>query len=667
MLNICIFGGTTEGRELIKYLSDKNVKVTACVATEYGEEIITDSKAFIHTGRLDYENMLEFFDDNKFNLIIDATHPYAKIVTENIIKACEKTNIKYLRLNRNQAETVEAKYFSDIEETVDYLSETKGNILLTTGSKELDKFTRIPDFKKRIYPRVLPLDLSLELCKINGYDSSHIIAMQGPFTEELNIAMIKAFDIKILVTKEAGLSGGFMEKVNAAKTCGVECIIIKRPGNKEGLSYEQIIDYLNNVIGSCTSSYKSEIEKIKINLIGIGAGSRSQMTIEAFEAIKNSDVIIGSKRVLESCKDFNIPMHCAFMPDEILDYINSLEEIAKQNHKKYKSIAILMSGDIGFYSGAKKLSDKLKNFKVNIICGISSPIYLCSRLGFSWDDMSLFSLHGRENNIIHQVKTNFRTFSLVGGTYGVKELCELLCQYSFGDLKLYVGERLSYTDEKITVGTAVELMNNSFDKLASVIIENENYNKTLNIGIDDNSFIRFDKVPMTKSEVRAISVAKLKLSDDSTVYDIGAGSGSVSIESAILAHKGTVYAIEKNHEAIRLIEENKVKFQTPNVTIIEGSAPGAMEDLPIPTHAFIGGSSGNLTEIIEMLLEKNKNIKIVINAISLETVAESIDCIKKFDFKNTEIINLSVSKSKKLGSYNMMMAQNPIYIISCSM
>ncbi len=667
MLNICIFGGTTEGRELIKYLSDKNVKVTACVATEYGEEIITDVKAAIHTGRLDYENMLEFFDDNKFNLIIDATHPYAKIVTENIVNACEKTNIKYLRLNRNQAETVEAKYFSDIEETVDYLSETKGNILLTTGSKELDKFTRIPDFKKRIYPRVLPLDLSLELCKINGYDSPHIIAMQGPFTEELNIAMIKAFDIKILVTKEAGLSGGFMEKVNAAKACGVECIIIKRPENKEGLSYEQIIDYLNSVIGSCTSSDKSEIEKININLIGIGVGSRSQMTIEAFEAIKNSDVIIGSKRVLESCKDFNIPMHCAFMPDEILDYINSLEEIAKQNHKKYKNIAILMSGDIGFYSGAKKLSDKLKNFKVNIICGISSPIYLCSRLGFSWDDMSLFSLHGRENNIIHQVKTNFRTFSLVGGNYGVKELCELLCQYNFGDLKLYVGERLSYPDEKITVGTAVELMNNSFDKLASVIIENENYNKTLNIGIDDNSFIRFDKVPMTKSEVRAISVAKLKLSDDSTVYDIGAGSGSVSIESAILAHKGTVYAIEKNHEAIRLIEENKVKFQTPNVTIIEGSAPGAMEDLPIPTHAFIGGSSGNLTEIIEKLLEKNKNIKIVINAISLETVAESIDCIKKFDFKNTEIINLSVSKSKKLGSYNMMMAQNPIYIISCSM
>ncbi len=676
MLNICVFAGTTEGREIIEYLSDKNILVTACVATEYGEEVITNNEATIHVGRLDYDKMVEFFNINKFDLVIDATHPYAKVVTKNIIDAANKSGVKYLRLNRNASETIDGNYFPDIEAAVDYLSNTNGNILLTTGSNELSKFTRIPNFKERIYPRILPLDTSLESCKINGYDSSHIIAMQGPFTEELNKAIIKAFDIKILVTKEAGANGGFMEKIKAAKECNAECVIISRPENKEGKTFDQIIDYLNNIIKSSSLLSNESKERIinecveyvkpKINIIGIGVGNLSQMTFEASNAIKQSDVIIGAKRILESCVGFNKPMHCAFMPNEVLEYINSLEEASRHCYKEHRTIAILLSGDVGFYSGAKKLLDTLKNYDVNIVCGISSPVYLCSKLGFSWDDISLCSLHGRDNNIIHSVKTSFRTFTLVGGEYGVNDLCNLLIDYNFSDAKLYIGEKLSYADEKITVGTASELSKYVFDKLASVIIENDNYNTKLNVGLADEAFIRFDKVPMTKSEVRAVSVSKLKLSNDSIVYDIGAGSGSVAIEMALQAYNGIVYAIEKNHEAIKLINKNKMHLAVPNLEIIEGFAPEAINDLPTPTHAFIGGSSGNLREIIEILLEKNKNIKIVINAITLETVSEVLECIKQFEFEETEIVNLTVSKSKKLGNYNLMIGQNPIYIITCN-
>ena len=170
---------------------------------------------------------------------------------------------------------------------------------------------------------------------------------------------------------------------------------------------------------------------------------------------------------------------------------------------------------------------------------------------------------------------------------------------------------------------------------------------------------------MTKSEVRAVSISKLNLLNDSIIYDIGAGSGSVSIEAALCAYKGTVYAIEKKHDAVELIEKNKIKFGVSNIEVIEGSAPEKMDDLPVPTHAFIGGSSGNLSEIIEKLLEKNKNIRIVINAITLETISEALECLKKFEFEETEILSLTVSKSKKLGNYNMMMGQNPIYIIIC--
>lgn len=669
MLNICIFGGTTEGRELIKFLSDKKALITACVATEYGEEAITDNNVTIHVGKLDYDNMVEFFHKNKFDLIIDATHPYAKIVTQNIKNASQETKVKYLRLNRDKSKSVEGKYFSDIDGAINYLCKTSGNILLTTGSNELSKFTKIPNYKERIYPRILPLATSLEACKINGYDSSHIIAMQGPYTEELNIAIINAFNIKILVTKESGVNGGFIEKIKAAKTCNVECVIINRPDNKEGYSYNEITEYLNKIIDEREirndgftkieqQIHMDSYSETKITIIGIGVGNKNQMTLEAIDAIKNSDVIIGAKRMLENCESFNKPKCCAFMPKDVLEYIN--------NNKQYKNIAILMSGDVGFYSGAKKLLDTLKAYKVNLVCGISSPVYLCSRLGFSWDDMSLYSLHGKNSNIIHSIKTNFRTFTLVGGEYGVLELCELLCKYNLNYVKLYVGERLTYIDEKITVGKADELIKKSFDKLASVIIENENYNTKLNVGISDDEFVRYDKVPMTKSEVRAVSISKLNLSNDSIVYDIGAGSGSISIEAAILSHNGMVYAVEKKHDAIDLIEENKRKFGTPNVIVVEGCAPDVMADLPIPTHAFIGGTSGNLKEIIKKLLEKNKNIRIVINAITIETVSEAVNCINEFNLKNAEIVNLSISKSKKIGGYNMMIGQNPIYIISCN-
>ena len=155
---------------------------------------------------------------------------------------------------------------------------------------------------------------------------------------------------------------------------------------------------------------------------------------------------------------------------------------------------------------------------------------------------------------------------------------------------------------------------------------------------------------MTKSEIRSLSVAKLHLEKDSMVYDVGAGTGSVTIELALAAPDGMVYAVERNQEACDLIEQNKRKFGTPNIEVIHGLAPEAMEDLPAPTHAFIGGSAGNLKEILESLLAKNPKIRVV---------------IKDLPLLEEEIVSVSVAKAKKLGSYHLMMGQNPIYIITC--
>ena len=193
------------------------------------------------------------------------------------------------------------------------------------------------------------------------------------------------------------------------------------------------------------------------------------------------------------------------------------------------------------------------------------------------------------------------------------------------------------------------------------MIENPNPDRRNPISIPDEEFVRGD-APMTKSEVRALSVAKLKLDDDSVVYDVGAGTGSVSVEIALCAVNGKVYAIEREDVAADLIEVNKLKFKVPNLEVVRGLAPEAMADLPKPTHAFIGGSAGNLKDIIRCLLDKNPDVRIVINSVTLETLAETTEAISELGLIEEEIVNLNVSKARKLGKYHLMTAQNPIYI-----
>ena len=170
---------------------------------------------------------------------------------------------------------------------------------------------------------------------------------------------------------------------------------------------------------------------------------------------------------------------------------------------------------------------------------------------------------------------------------------------------------------------------------------------------------------MTKEEVRTVSLSKLKLTEDSICYDVGAGTGSVSVEMALRAHQGIVYAIEKKEEAAELLLQNKKKFAADNLEIVHGMAPDALENLPVPTHAFIGGSSGNLREILQVLLEKNEHVRIVINCITLETISEALSAIREFAFEETEVVQLAASRAKEIGRYHLMMGENPIYMITC--
>lgn len=659
---VLVFGGTSEGRKLAEIFNANNRKCTICVATDYGEKLLPKSENVnVICGRMDCNEICMLLgEDNKYSYVIDATHPYASVISENARNACIKTNTAYLRLLRSKTDSNiyndGIKIFPDALQAAKYLDKTTGRILLTTGSKELPVFCGEIRDKSRITARVLPSAKAIEACNNAGLEGRQIIAMHGPFSREVNIAIIKQTGAAFIVTKESGNAGGFQEKIDAARETGTEVILIKRPVEEEGYSLDEIL----GITG--ITSIESNIIQKEISLIGTGMGNTGTLSIAGKEALESAGLVIGSGRLLETAKAVinakDKEMFNAYDADIIYNYI-------KEN-PQYKNIAIMLSGDTGFYSGAGRLYEKLQElpgYNIDIIPGISSVAYFAARLKINWQDIKLLSLHGRTQNVIAAIKSNEKTFILLGMKDSVAGLADICIKYGLKELVFHIGCNFGYSGEEIISGSPEDFtgfINKGF--LYCAIIENPFAEENIvTHGIPDSQFIR-GNVPMTKEEIREISVSKLHLARDSVVYDIGAGTGSVAVECARMAYNGKVYAVEKNEEAIKLIEQNKTLHGTDNLEIIKGEAPGILGGLEVPTHVFIGGSSGRLNQIIDIIFGKNGNARIVINAVTLETITEVQSIIKEKGLHG-DITCITVSKAKEAGNYHMMMGLNPVWII----
>ncbi len=403
--------------------------------------------------------------------------------------------------------------------------------------------------------------------------------------------------------------------------------------------------------------------KQKISLVGIGMGTALTMTAQAEEAVRSADCLIGARRMLEAVRDLDTaagkPALAEYRGEEILSYIRS--------HPEYREIAVLLSGDTGFHSGAKTLGgllgSELPECETQMIPGIASVVYLAARLNTSWEDAALVSLHGKDEDFIRTVSRNRKTFLLLGGRDAGTRALERLREYEMDEIMIHAGRRLSYPDERIVSGTIQQISEEDVDGLCVVLAENPSPDLSACCHVPDDAFIR-GNVPMTKEEVRAVSIAELRLTKNAVVYDIGAGTGSVSVEAALSGTDIRVYAVEKNPEAVSLIGENRKKFRADGIRIISGEAPEALEGLEAPTHVFIGGSSGNLKEILKTVLDRSPEARIVVNAISLETVSEVMEAEKEGLLKDARITQIMASRARKLGRYHLMTGQNPVYIIS---
>lgn len=643
--NILLFGGTTEGRKLIEYLCDTNVSIDVCVATEYGQQLLQKKENVnILQGRKDLQQIIQLLKQKKYICVIDATHPYAIEVTKNIQLACQCENVTYYRLLRESCQIDYGVWVESIEQAVDFLQNTQGNVFVTTGSKEIQKFKILNDFSQRVYVRVLPSAEVITQCQNDGLSAKHIICMQGAFSKEMNVAQMKHINAKYIVTKESGNVGGFQQKIDAAKEVGAVAIIIGRKEKQKGYLYYDLIEHLKKEYAISA--------KRQVTLLGIGAG-KNTLTQQAQQILNKADCIIGAKRMIETIGDIEKDTFVCYKSDEIAEFI-------KQN-TNYNNVVVVFSGDIGYYSGAKKLYDLLQNVTIKTVSGVPSICYFMAKIHTSWEDAKLISAHGQYENVAGYVLQYNKIIVLLGNTYDAANICKEICSRGLSNVKVVIGENLSYDTEKITEGTAEQFQNIETSSLTILYIENNNtLQKIQNVGIKDECFIR-DAVPMTKREVRIIVISYMNLKQNDVVWDIGAGTGSVSVEIALQCPFGMVYAIEKKQQAITLLEKNKKKWNIYNMDIVFGQAPDILQTLPAPNKIFIGGSSGTAKQSIKIALQKNASVEIVATAISLETVKDLQQCFCDLGIEY-QCTQISISKSETVKNYHIMKAQNTVFI-----
>ncbi len=415
----------------------------------------------------------------------------------------------------------------------------------------------------------------------------------------------------------------------------------------------------------------------KIIIIGIGYKPFDKKTREI---ILGSDVILLSKRLLEVFQGYE-EFEAVRDKVSVLKNINETIEFIRNNHET-KKIALIASGDPMFSGIGRRAVDEFGKDAVEIIPDLSSIQIAFSRIREPWDDAFLISLHGgpdpakrrrlpyeiqdipflvERHNKIAILTDKENNPAEIAGILGLSPVADSLSPM------LYVCERLGYEDEKITVGSPENIAGMSFSGPNVVIILSSqpivpgSKPSAVTFGLMEDE-ISHSRGLITKDEIRSVTIHKLRLPQAGVFWDIGSGSGSISIEAARLFPGLKVFAIEKNNEQVLNIKKNRISFEASNIEIIEGVAPDALEGLPSPDRVFIGGSSGHIEEIISLLTKKMFSGIAVVNATKIETLAKAIAGMQKAGFR-VDISQVSVSRTKALDKGNYLSALNPVFIV----
>lgn len=389
-----------------------------------------------------------------------------------------------------------------------------------------------------------------------------------------------------------------------------------------------------------------------IKIVGIGPGNIDDMTERAKYTIESADCIIGGDRQLENFSDLS---------SEKISLSVGFREVVDEIEKRCdtQEIAVLVSGDPCYYSFFRYLKRNL-SCKLEVVPALNSIQYFFSKLGKTYEDAVFLSVHGRSCDYIDALR-DYKTVALLTDyEQSPQAIAKKLKSFNM-KVKMYVGYRLSYEDEKIIEGMPSELENIKHKAMAVVILESlEDYNRECHI--PDVDFLR-NSTPMTKEEIRYITLGKLELKSNHHLVDIGSGTGSISIEASRFLYKGKVTSLEVKREAVDIMKENIKKHRCENIDLIHGDAVDALEKIEYCDRVFIGGTRGNFQEIMSLLESKiSQNGIVVMNAVTLETLSEWTEYMKCSE-KKYELIQVQISRSSRLGKYQMLDGGRPIFIM----
>ncbi len=398
-----------------------------------------------------------------------------------------------------------------------------------------------------------------------------------------------------------------------------------------------------------------------ITIAGIGSGNPQDLTVRARQAILAADRLAGAARMLKLAD----ALGCGSVP-RLADW--RAERIVRffKEDDTWEKGCVLMSGDTGFYSGAAGVQTALEaaGFATRRLAGVSSLQLLCAAFGFSWEQMPVVSLHGAKGDAAGALKEHGSVFVLPGSGEDLRKLQKSLLAAGVSDAKLYLGSRLGYPDEKTICVSPGDLPEDIPSPCCMIVQAGKTGCESAGFGeIRDEAFIR-GRVPMTKAEVRDIVCAKLHLHSGSVLYDVGAGTGSVSVQAARSAPGADVFAIEQNPEACQLILANARRFQCGNIRLVQGEAPDVFEGLPAPDTVFVGGTGGGLEKILAALLIKNPGVRIVMTLVTLENLARVLAAAGKLETEEPEIVQVNVARARAAGGLHLMTANNPVTIVT---
>lgn len=405
----------------------------------------------------------------------------------------------------------------------------------------------------------------------------------------------------------------------------------------------------------------------RLTIIGIGPGSAEYFMPAARNRMREAHTVIAARRILPMLREVCGAVETEFLPmGKIKDTLEMIDGLLREE----KEVALIVSGDPLMYSLYKTILNQeiSADWEMEVIPGIGSMQMLGAAFGETMEDARLVSVHGRSRtpgSVALCVTENPKVFFLCSKEQGPAWLSQIMLDYHLDDVEVFAGANLSYEDQILESGSPAEIAKKEFPSLCVAMIKNPHPRPvTRPCFLSDEDFER-GRTPMTKEEIRVLILHKMKIHPDDVIWDIGAGTGSVSVECARQATFGQVHSVERDEAAVHLIEKNRDKFELDNLFIYQGDAAERTADLPVPDKVFIGGSGGKLGEIMKNIAAFDREIRVTVSAVTLETIAEAGEILGNYD-ADYDVIQATVGRGRKIGSYHIMDTNNPVMIFTAT-